>query len=105
MSDWYCEELLTGNTPVERVFEDESVIAFWHTRPHYAHHVVVTPRFHVDSLLDCDGGTLTSLFEVVKAIAAQFTSSTAVRTSSRISASIRSRSTCTSISAPIKSRG
>ncbi|MGB4860968.1 MAG: HIT domain-containing protein [Tepidiformaceae bacterium] len=72
MSDWYCQELLTGNTPVERVFEDESVVAYWHTRPHYAHHVVVTPRYHIESLLECDTGTLTSLLEVVKAIGAQF---------------------------------
>ncbi|MGE0599649.1 MAG: HIT family protein [Dehalococcoidia bacterium] len=73
MSDWYCDQLLTGNVQVERIFEDESVIAFWHTRPHYAHHAVVTPRYHIDSLLDCDAGTLAGLMEVVKAIAAQFT--------------------------------
>lgn len=72
MSDWYCDELLSGRTPVIRVFEDESVVAFWHTRPHYRYHVVVTPRFHVDSLLECDTGTLNSVLEVVRAIAAQF---------------------------------
>lgn len=72
MSDWYCEELLSGRTSVERVFEDDEVIAYWHTSPHYAHHVVVTPKHHVDSLSDCDSGTLASVFEVVRVVAAQF---------------------------------
>lgn len=72
MSDWYCEELLSGRTPVERIFEDESVIAFWHTRPHYAHHAVVTTRTHVDSLFEVDAGMLANVFEVVRAVAALF---------------------------------
>ena len=72
MSDWYCEELLSGRTEVERIFEDESVIAYWHTRPHYAHHAVVTTKAHVDSLLEVDAGTLASVFEVVRAVAALF---------------------------------
>jgi histidine triad (HIT) family protein len=72
MSDWYCEELLAGRTPVEKLFEDDSVIAYWHTRPHYAHHAVVTPKHHVDSLLTCDASTLQSVLEVARAIASQF---------------------------------
>ncbi len=73
MSDWYCDELLSGRTPVDRVFEDEGVIAFWHTKPYYEHHVVVTPKHHVPSLLECDAGTLRSVFAVVQAVGAQFT--------------------------------
>ena len=72
MSDWYCEDLLSGRTEVERIFEDEAVIAYWHTRPHYAHHAVVTTKAHVDSLLSVDAGTLASVFEIVKAVAALF---------------------------------
>lgn len=70
MSDWYCDELLSGRTEVERIFEDDSVIAYWHTRPHYTHHAVVTTKAHADSLLDIDAGTLVSVFEVVRAVAA-----------------------------------
>ena len=73
MRDWYCDKLLTGNVRVERIFEDETAIAFWHTKPRYPHHAVVTPRYHVNSLFDCDAGTLVNLLEVVKAVAAQFT--------------------------------
>lgn len=73
MSDWYCDEMLSGRTPVERLFEDDTVVAFWHTKPSYAHHAVVTPKRHIDSVLDCDAGTLASVLEVARAIAAQFT--------------------------------
>lgn len=72
MSDWYCEELLSGRTSVERIFEDESVIAYWHTQPSYTYHAVVTTKAHIDSLLEVDGGTLASVFEVVKGVAAMF---------------------------------
>jgi histidine triad (HIT) family protein len=73
MSDWYCDELLSGRTPVEALLEDDTVIAFWHTKPHYAHHAVVTTKRHIGSILECDAGTLANVFEVVKALAAQFT--------------------------------
>ena len=73
MSDWYCDEVLSGRTEVERIFEDEGVIAYWHTRPYYQHHAVITPKHHVASLIECYASTLASVFEVVKAVAAQFT--------------------------------
>ena len=72
MSDWYCEELLSGRTEVERIFGNEAVIAYWHTRPHYPHHAVVTTKTHVDSLLEIDAGALANVLEVVKAVAALF---------------------------------
>lgn len=72
MSDWYCDELLSGRTPVEKLFEDEAVIAYWHTRPHYLWHAVVTPKHHVDSLLTCDAGTLQRVLEVARSIASKF---------------------------------
>jgi len=72
VSDWYCEELLSGRAAVDVLFEDDAVVAFWHTRPHYAHHAVVVPKHHVESLLTCDPATLAGLMEVVRAIAAGF---------------------------------
>ncbi len=72
MSDWYCDQLLAGKVEVVRLFEDEAVIAFWHTNPYYEHHAVVTPRHHVASFLECDEGTLRSVLEVARAVAAQF---------------------------------
>ena len=50
-SDWYCEEVLAGLLEVDRVFEDDLVLAFHHPRPSATPHVVVIPKQHVPSLL------------------------------------------------------
>jgi histidine triad (HIT) family protein len=57
MSDFYCDEVLSGKTPVERVLETKRVLAFQHTRPAYAVHIVVIPKLHIPSLVDFAPGT------------------------------------------------
>ena len=49
--DFYCDEVLSGHTPVEVVAETENVLAFRHPRPERSFHVVVIPKRHVASLL------------------------------------------------------
>jgi histidine triad (HIT) family protein len=71
--DWYCEEVLSGDLVVERVFEDELVLAFHHPRPSAAPHVVVIPKAHVASLLvpeALDGDLLVSMLTAVQVAAA-----------------------------------
>jgi len=69
--DFYCDEVLSGNTPVEKVLETERVLAYHHTRPFWPVHIVVIPKTHVSSLLTIDDdGLLLELFEVVKKAAA-----------------------------------
>ena len=51
MSDFYCEEVLNGKTPVDVVRETEYTLAFRHTRPAYPVHIVVIPKKHIESLL------------------------------------------------------
>lgn len=74
MSDFYCDEVLSGKTPVERVLETERVLAFRHTRPAYAVHLVVIPKLHIPSLVDFapgDDGLMLELLGVVRAVAGQ----------------------------------
>ena len=52
LTDWYCEEVLSGQLQVERIFEDDRVLAFHHPRPSARPHAVVIPKHHVPSLLD-----------------------------------------------------
>jgi len=62
--DWYCEDVLSGNLEVTRVFEDDRVLAFHHPRPVAEVHVVVVPKEHIASLLDVkalDGDLLSSI--------------------------------------------
>jgi histidine triad (HIT) family protein len=49
--DWYCEDVLSGKAPIDRVYEDELVLAFHHPRPASPVHVVVIPKAHTPSLL------------------------------------------------------
>src|SRR5207253_4297760 len=49
--DWFCQDVLTGKAPIERVFEDDLVLAFHHPRPIAPFHVVIIPKKHTPSLL------------------------------------------------------
>lgn len=71
--DFYCDEALSGRTPVQVVIETDDVLAFHHTRPFWPVHVVVVPKLHVPSLTNLGDGSvelLTKVIEVVRAVAA-----------------------------------
>lgn len=73
-NDFYCDEALSGRTPVKVVRETDDVLAFHHTRPYWAVHIVVVPKLHIPSLTDLGGHSvelLHRLLEVVRQVAAQ----------------------------------
>ena len=73
MEDFYCEEALSGRTPINKVHETDNVLAFHHTRPFWPVHIVVIPKRHVSSLLTLEADEndlLIELFVVIKQIAA-----------------------------------
>lgn len=72
-SDFYCEEVLSRNTRVDRVLETDDVLAFRHTRPSYETHVVVIPKRHITSLLDPTLAPIeiVRLMNVVQTVASQ----------------------------------
>ena len=43
--DWYCEDVLSGELNVDRLYEDDRVIAFHHPYPSARPHVVVTVSY------------------------------------------------------------
>lgn len=68
-TDWYCEEVLSGQLDVARIFEDDRVLAFHHPHPSASPHVVVIPKAHVASLLApeaLDGELLVSMIAAVQ---------------------------------------
>ncbi len=70
--DFYCEEVLSGKTPVEIVAETANVLAYHHTRPFWETHIVVIPKTHVASLLTIeDNALMIELLDVVKAVATE----------------------------------
>ena len=72
MSDFYCEQVLSGHRAVDVVFEDEHFLAYHHTRPFFSDvHIVVVPKVHVSSLLDpAAEPMLPALLAVVRSVAA-----------------------------------
>lgn len=69
--DFYCEQVLSGKTKVEKVLETERVLAFYHTRPFWETHIVVIPKRHISSLLaleKSDAELFLELFEVIKQV-------------------------------------
>ena len=72
--DFYCDEALSGRTPVDFVAETDTVLAFRHTRPFWPVHIVVVPKQHVPSLVDlgdADEALLHAVLAVVRTVAAQ----------------------------------
>ena len=73
-TDFYCDEALSGRTRVEVVMETDDVLAFHHTRPHWAVHIVVVPKVHIPSLTDLGGHNVElvyRLLDVVRDVAAK----------------------------------
>jgi histidine triad (HIT) family protein len=72
VSDFYCEQVLSGRLAVDVVYEDERVLAYHHTRPFFNDvHIVVVPKLHVSSLLDpAAEPLLPDLLAVVRSVAA-----------------------------------
>lgn len=67
--DWYCEDVLPGRIRVEKLWEDDLVLAFHHPTPQAEVHIVVIPKKHIPSLLDplaLDGLLLSSMMQAVQ---------------------------------------
>lgn len=70
-NDFYCDEVLSGKTPIDKILETDNVLAYWHTQPFWETHIVVIPKTHIGSLLSIsDDELLLELLEVVKKVAA-----------------------------------
>ena len=70
--DWYCEDVLSGDLEVNRIWEDDRVLAFDHPHPLSEIHVVTIPKAHVPSILSPeakDGDLLESILEAIQQVA------------------------------------
>jgi histidine triad (HIT) family protein len=72
--DFYCEEVLSGRTPVQKVLETDNVLAYHHTRTFYPVHIVTIPKKHISSLVALEYGDndlLIELMDIIKKVASQ----------------------------------
>ena len=70
--DFYCDEVLSGRTPVKIVRETDNVLAYHHTRPFWPVHIVVIPKRHISSLVtleEADEPLLLEMLSVVREVA------------------------------------
>jgi len=67
-SDFYCNEVLSGRSPVDVVRETDHALAFRHTRPSYPVHIVVVPKKHIRSLTEAFGEDWTIVMETLSVV-------------------------------------
>jgi histidine triad (HIT) family protein len=67
-SDFYCDEALSGKTPIDIVKETDEVLAFHHTRPFWPVHIVVVPKRHIPSLTDLGDHPLSIVHDVLEVV-------------------------------------
>ncbi|WP_238649422.1 HIT domain-containing protein [Paenibacillus piscarius] len=74
--DFYCDEVLSGKTEINKVIETDNILAYHHTRPFYPVHIVAIPKRHISSLLTIqteEHELLLELIGVIQQVAAQVT--------------------------------
>lgn len=64
--DFYCEEAISGKTPIEKLYESENVLAFHHTKPSYKIHIVITAKKHITDLASFPDQDLPILNEMLR---------------------------------------
>lgn len=64
--DWYCDEVIPGQSRVEVLIDSEEALAFHPDRPRFgAEHVIVVPKRHVGSLLELEAADASGLLSVI----------------------------------------
>lgn len=72
-NDFYCDFVLNHKIEVDKVYETDNVLAYYHTRPAYKVHIVAIPKRHIPSLTNIhtdDKWILTELLDVIQKVAA-----------------------------------
>ncbi len=67
----FCK-IVNGEIPSQKVYEDESVLAFKDINPCAPVHILVIPKKHIESavaLTDADGALIAHIFKVIRLIA------------------------------------
>ena len=69
MSDCLFCKIIAGEIPSTKVYENESVYAFRDINPQAPTHVLIVPKKHMDSVLECDAGTAAHLTAAIGKVA------------------------------------
>ncbi len=64
--DFYCEQALSGKTPVKKIYESARVLAFYHTKSKFETHIVIIPKEHIHDLTHLKDHHNNLVLEIVK---------------------------------------
>lgn len=68
----FCD-IAAGKIPSNKLYEDDTVIAFFDVNPTSYGHCLVVPKEHCQSFLDCPDDTRNHVFQVAQTLANQLT--------------------------------
>ncbi len=68
-SDIYCYRIIPRKVDIEVIKETDTILAYYHTKPFWPTHIVVTPKAHVDSILELESPLTEELLAVVQEVA------------------------------------
>ncbi|MFN3188275.1 MAG: hypothetical protein ACK42D_01895 [Candidatus Paceibacteria bacterium] len=54
--DFYCDIALKSGAGINKIFENERILAFYHTKPYWEKHIVVIPKEYVWDSRSVDQG-------------------------------------------------
>ena len=64
--DFYCEEVLSWKIEVEKLYEDEIILAYFHTKPFWEKHIVIIPKKHIPDLVACTDQDLLIVNQIIR---------------------------------------
>lgn len=66
--DFYCDVALKPEADIKKVFENERILAFHHTKPYWETHIVVVPKEHIWDLRHASPTLLAEMMTVIQQI-------------------------------------
>ncbi len=63
----FCK-IIQGKIPAQKIFENEHILAFKDLHPQAPHHILIIPKFHVDSAADLKEDQFYIMGEIFKSV-------------------------------------
>lgn len=68
-NDIYCEQIIPGKIPIDKFFESDNFLVYFHTNPFWEFHLVLIPKFHIVDIYEIkDNSIRLEFFEVLSGI-------------------------------------
>lgn len=78
-NDIYCDIILKGEISLKKEYESENVLAFHHTNPFWATHIVIIPKKHIASITSLtkeEEPILNEMLQVIREVSAKVVNET-----------------------------